>query len=291
MIPPAFDYLAPQTLAEAVAMLGQNGDAKILAGGQSLIPMMRFRLAAPALLIDLNRLTDLEYLREEDGLLKIGALTREATLDGASLVRERYPLLADTARVVADPLVRNLATIGGNLAHADPANDHPAAMLAYGARLVAMGPQGERTIPVSEFFLGPFEPALSPDEILTEIQVPVPQSNSGGAYLKLERKVGDYATVAVAVQVRLDEHGDCAYAGIGLTNVGLTPIKAVAAEQALTGRPLDEASIKEAARLAAQAAEPESDQRGSAEYKRHLVKTLTGRALRKAAERAQGGVA
>ena len=289
MIPPAFDYLAPETLSEAVHMLSQNGDAKILAGGQSLIPMMRFRLAAPAVLIDLNRLTELEYLREEDGLLKIGALTREAMIDGSSLVRERYPLLADTARVVADPLVRNLATIGGNLAHADPANDHPATMLAYNAQVVATGPQGERTIPVSEFFLGPFESTLSPDEILTEIRIPAPQANSGGAYVKLERKVGDYATAAVAVQVGLDENGNCAYAGIGLTNVGLTPIKAVAAEQALLGQPLNDASIREAARLAAEAAEPESDQRGSAEYKRHLVKTLTVRALRKAAERAQGG--
>lgn len=289
MIPPAFDYKAPETLPEAIHLLSQNGDAKVLAGGQSLIPMMRFRLAAPAVLVDLNRLTQLEYIREENGWLKIGALTREAMIDGSSLVRERYSLLADTARVVADPLVRNLATIGGNLAHADPANDHPATMLAYQAELVATGPQGERVIPISEFFLGPFESSLSPDEILTEIRIPAPQANSGGAYAKLERKVGDFATAAVAVQVRLDENGNCAYAGIGLTNVGITPIKAVAAEQALAGQPLNEAGIRAAASLAAEAAEPESDQRGSAEYKRHLVKTLTVRALRKAAERAQGG--
>jgi aerobic carbon-monoxide dehydrogenase medium subunit len=288
MIPPAFDYLAPETLPEAVQMLSQNGDAKILAGGQSLIPMMRFRLAAPAVLVDLNRLNFLEYIREEDGLLKIGALTREATIDGSSLVRERYPLLADTARVVADPLVRNMSTIGGNLAHADPANDHPATMLAYQAELVATGPQGERTIPVSEFFLGPFESSLTPDEILTEIRIPAPGAISSGAYYKLERKVGDFATAAVAVQVRLDESGNCVQAGIGLTNVGLTPIRALAAEEALIGQPLEDSNIREAARLAAEAAEPESDQRGSEEYKRHLVKTLTGRALRKAAERAGG---
>jgi aerobic carbon-monoxide dehydrogenase medium subunit len=288
MIPPTFDYLAPETLPEAVQMLSQNGDAKILAGGQSLIPMMRFRLAAPAVLVDLNRLNFLEYIREEDGLLKIGALTREATIDGSSLVRERYPLLADTARVVADPLVRNMSTIGGNLAHADPANDHPATMLAYQAELVATGPQGERTIPVSEFFLGPFESSLTPDEILTEIRIPAPGAISSGAYYKLERKVGDFATAAVAVQVRLDESGNCVQAGIGLTNVGLTPIRALAAEEALIGQPLEDSNIREAARLAAEAAEPESDQRGSEEYKRHLVKTLTGRALRKAAERAGG---
>ena len=289
MIPPAFDYVAPTTLSEAISLLSQNGDAKILAGGQSLIPMMRFRLAAPALLIDINRLADLEYIREDGGWLKIGALTREAMIDGSSLVRERYPLLADTARVVADPLVRNMSTIGGNLAHADPANDHPATMLAYGAQVVATGPQGERVIPISDFFLGPFESALSPDEILTEIQIPVPESNSGGAYIKLERKVGDYATAAVAVQIRLDENGNCAYAGMGLTNVGLTPIKATAAEEALKGQALNDSAIREAARLAAEAAEPESDHRGSAEYKRHLVKTLSVRALRKAAGRANGG--
>ena len=289
MIPPAFDYVAPTTLSEAISLLSQNGDAKILAGGQSLIPMMRFRLAAPAILIDINRLTDLEYIREDGGWLKIGALTREAMIDGSSLIRERYPLLADTARVVADPLVRNMSTIGGNLAHADPANDHPATMLAYGAQVVATGPQGERVIPVSDFFLGPFESALSADEILTEIQIPVPEAKSGGAYIKLERKVGDYATAAVAVQIRLDENGNCAYAGMGLTNVGLTPIKATAAEEALKGQALNDSAIREAARLAAEAAEPESDHRGSAEYKRHLVKTLSVRALRKAAGRANGG--
>ena len=289
MIPPAFDYVAPTTLSEAISLLSQNGDAKILAGGQSLIPMMRFRLAAPAVLIDINRLANLEYIREEGGWLKIGALTREAMIDGSSLIRGRYPLLADTARVVADPLVRNMSTIGGNLAHADPANDHPATMLAYGAQVVATGPQGERVIPISDFFLGPFESALSADEILTEIQIPVPEAKSGGAYIKLERKVGDYATAAVAVQIRLDENGNCAYAGMGLTNVGLTPIKATAAEEALRGQAFNDSAIREAARLAAEAAEPESDHRGSAEYKRHLVKTLSVRALRKAAGRANGG--
>jgi carbon-monoxide dehydrogenase medium subunit len=288
MIPPTFDYAAPETLSEAVSLLSQNGDAKILAGGQSLIPMMRFRLAAPAFLIDINRLTELEYIREEDGWLKIGALTREAIIDSSNLLRERYSLLADTARVVADPLVRNMSTIGGNLAHADPANDHPATMLAYGARIVATGPQGERIIPATEFFLGPFESALSPDEILTEIQIPIPEANAAGAYIKLERKVGDFATAAVAAQVRLDGNGGCAYAGLGLTNVGFTPIKAEAAEEALMGQPISDASIKDAARLASEQAEPESDHRGSAEYKRHLVKTLTVRALRKAIQRAEG---
>lgn len=290
MIPPTFDYVAPATLNEAVSLLNKNGDAKVLAGGQSLIPMMRFRLAAPALLIDINRIADLEYIREEDGWLKIGALTREATMDRSNLVHESYPLLADTTRVVADPLVRNMSTLGGNLAHADPANDHPATMLAYGADLVATSSQGERVIPVSEFFLGPFESTLKSNELLTEIRIPIPEDYSGGAYVKLERKVGDFATAAVAAQVQLDEDGRCISAGIGLTNVGFTPIQASAAEEALVGKTLNDSDYKEAARLASEAAEPESDQRGSAAYKRHLVKTLTVRALRKAVERAKGGM-
>jgi carbon-monoxide dehydrogenase medium subunit len=288
MIPPAFDYAVPKTLNEAVALLGKNPDAKVLAGGHSLIPLMKFRLAAPALLVDLNRLDGLAYLREEGGWLKIGALTREADLDRSDLVQKKYPLLADTARMIADPLVRNLATVGGNLAHADPANDHPATMLAYGAQVVATGPKGERVIPIDQFFKGPFETDLAHDEILTEIRIPTPKPNSGGAYLKLERKVGDFATAAVAAQMVLDGKGNCEYVGLGLTNVGLTPIKATQAEAALKGKPPDDAHIRAAAQRAAEAAQPASDQRGSEEYKRSLVKTLTVRALRKAAERAKG---
>jgi carbon-monoxide dehydrogenase medium subunit len=289
MIPPSFDYYAPKTLPEAISIIDQNADAKILAGGQSLIPLMRFRLASPAVLVDINRLEGLGYIQADNGWLRIGALAREADLDQSALVRQRFPLLADTTRVIADPLVRNRATVGGNLAHADPANDHPAAMLAYGAEVVATGAQGERSILVADFFLGPFESALAGGEILTEIRVPNHGPNSGGAYFKLERKVGDFATAGVAVQITLDG-GVCTYAGIGLTNVGLTPIKARSAEDTLKGTRLEEADIKRAAQLAAEAAEPMSDQRGSEEYKRALVKTLTVRALRKALERAKGGI-
>src|SRR3989304_3547847 len=226
MIPPAFDYATPKTLREAVALLGQNPEAKILAGGHSLIPMMKFRLASPALLIDLNRLDSLAYLREEGGWLKIGALTREADLDASDLIQKKYPLLADTTRVIADPLVRNMAPVGGNLAHADPANDPPAAMLAYGAQVVAAGPKGERVIPVDDFFTGTFETALAHDEILTEIRIPAHKAGAGGAYVKVERKVGDFATAAVAAQVTLDKSGNCASVGLGLTNVGPTAIRA-----------------------------------------------------------------
>jgi carbon-monoxide dehydrogenase medium subunit len=289
MIPPPFEYEAPKTINEAISLLTQHGDAKVLAGGQSLIPMMRFRLAQPALLVDINRIDGLEYIREEDGWLKIGALTREASLDRSATVRTNYRLLSDTCHMIADPTVRNLATIGGNLSHADPANDHPAAMLAYGAQVVASGPKGSRVIAIEDFFQGPFESALTHDELLTEVRIPIPEPFSSGAYQKMERRAGDFATAAVAVQIRLDEEHICTRAGIGLTNVGLTPIKALAAEKSLIGRKLDDGVIHEAARLAGEAAEPQADQRGSEEYKRGLVRTLTVRALRTALARLNGG--
>jgi aerobic carbon-monoxide dehydrogenase medium subunit len=289
MIPPQFDYEAPTTIDDAVNLLSGNPNAKILAGGQSLIPMMRFRLAEPALLVDINRIEDLSYIHEENGWLRVGAMTREADLENSSLVASRYPLLYDTSRVIADPLVRNRSTLGGNLAHADPANDHPATMLAYGAQVVARGPQGERTIPIDEFFTGYFSTSLNPGEIITEIQMPSPQGRSGGAYKKLERKVGDFGTVAVAVQLMLDDAGTISGIGIGLTNVGEVPIRAIQAEQALLGNTPDDAVIQQAATLAAAAAQPSADHRGSEAYKRSLVATLTSRAIHKALERAQGG--
>jgi aerobic carbon-monoxide dehydrogenase medium subunit len=287
MIPPAFDYSRPQTLSEAIALLQQYGDtAKILSGGQSLIPMMKMRLARPEYLIDINQIADLRYIKEDHGYLKIGSLTREADLESSELIRSKYPIILDTASMIADPQVRNLATVGGNLAHGDPANDHPATMLALEAEVIAVGPHGARSIPVKEFFLSVFTTALEQGEILTEVRLPVPGEGSGGAYFKLERKVGDFATVGVATQVTLDGEGVCRRAGIGLTNVGATPLKASSAEEFLRGKALDEENIKRAAELAAEAAEPSSDLRGPADYKVAMVRELTKRALTRAGERA-----
>jgi len=289
MIPPSFDYVAPKTLSEAVAVLGQNENAKVLAGGQSLIPLMRFRLAGPTLLVDLNRVEGLSYIKEDDAKLKIGAMTRQSAVEHSELVSTKYSLLADTVKVLSDPVVRNLGTVGGNVANADPVNDEPATMLAYEAEVVAMGPNGERVIPITSFYLDLYQSALARDEILTEVRVPMPKRRSGGAYLKLERKVGDYATAAVAAQVELDESGNFASVGIGLTNVGLTALKATAAEDFLRGKAATDDNIRGAAKLAAEAAQPIADSRGSEEYKRSLVKTYTVRALRMAIQRAKGG--
>ena len=288
MIPPAFEYLRPKTIPEAVAFLKQYGDdAKILSGGQSLIPLMKLRIARPAYLIDINRISGLSYIKEEAGFLKIGGLTREADLEASALIRSKYPVILDTAHVIADPQVRNLATVAGNLAHGDPANDHPATMLALGAQIVATGLAGERIIPIEEFFLSVFSTGLKPGEILTEIRVPIPPPRSGGAYLKLERKVGDFATAAAAAQIALDGKGAVQKVGIGLTNVGPTPIKARKAEEFLRGKKVDEANARQAGQLAAEEAQPSSDLRGPAEYKRGLVKELVKRALSRAVERAE----
>jgi aerobic carbon-monoxide dehydrogenase medium subunit len=288
MIPPPFDYHAPKTLPEAVALLGQLGDeAKILSGGQSLLPLLKLRFAQPAHLVDIGRIPGLDYIKEEGGVLKIGALAREAALETSEVVRTRYPILADTAAVIADPIVRNLATVAGNLAHGDPANDHPATMLALGAEVVATGPKGARTIPIADFFTGIFTTALGPAEVLTEIRIPAPPPGSGGAYVKLERKVGDFATAGAAAFLVL-KGGVVERAGIGLTNVAPSPLKAREAEAFLVGKPPDEKAFAEAGRLAGAAASPGADRRGSVEYKKEMARVLTVRALRKAAQRAGG---
>ena len=285
MIPPQFEYFAPETLDEAISLLEDHGpEASVLAGGQSLIPLMKLQLALPAYVVDINRIAGLSDIADDDCCLRIGSLTRESDLDSSEVVQTKYPILHDTTSVIADPLVRNMATVGGNLAHGDPANDHPATMLALGAEVVAVGSGGERVIPVSDFFEGPLVTALNQGEILTEIRVPAQPEGSGGAYLKLERKVGDYATAGVAAVITVSD-GVCQRAGIGLTNAGPIPVKAATAESFLVGKKLDDETIREAARLASEEAQPSADLRGSEEYKRDMVRVIAGRALRMALER------
>jgi carbon-monoxide dehydrogenase medium subunit len=291
VIPGEFDYYSPATVDEALALLDRLGDdGKVLAGGHSLVPAMRFRLAQPGALIDINRIPDLAYVREESDHLAIGALTREAELESSPVVTQKYPILHDAGRVIADPLVRNRGTVGGNLAHADPANDHPAVMLACGATMVARGPNGTREIAADDFFTGLFENALEPNELLIEIRVPTPAEGQGGAYEKLERKVGDYAVSAVAVNLTMD--GDtCTAARIALTNVSAVPMRAKQAEAALTGKVVTDDVLEAAGQAAAKECEPSSDLRGSEAFKRDITRVLLKRAARRAMERAKGGAA
>jgi aerobic carbon-monoxide dehydrogenase medium subunit len=288
MIPQTFQYESPQTLQEAIALLHQYGDeAKILSGGHSLIPMMKLRFASPEYVIDINGIPGLSHIKEEDGVLKIGALTREAAIEHSELLARHFPIFGDVTKLIADPQVRNMGTIGGNLAHGDAANDHPAVMLALNATIIATGADGERSIPIDEFFYGFYMTALQHGEILTEIQIPVPPAGTGSAYHKMERKVGDYATAGVAVQLTLDADGVCTAAGIGLTNVNPTPLRASRSEAALIGKHLTSEIIAEAAHFASEDCSPSSDLRGSEEYKRHIVAVLVKRMIHKAAERAK----
>ena len=283
MYPARFEYVRPESLDEAVAALGGDGDAKVLAGGMSLIPLMKLRFAAPAKLVDINRIAGLDGLAEDGGRLRIGALVRHKTCERSQLLRGRYGVLGDAARQIADPIVRNLGTVCGSLAHADPAGDWGSALLALRAEVVAQGPDGERTIPIDELFVGPFTTSLRPGEILVEVRVRDAAAKAGGAYVKLERKVGDFATAAVGVHLSFS-NGTVERAGIGLTAVGPTNLRASAAEDALDGQALDDASIQAASRLAAEAAQPIEDVRGGVEFKRDVVRVLTARAIRRAAE-------
>jgi len=286
MYPSPFDYLAPRSLEEALAVLGERGDeAKALAGGQSLIPLLKLRFAAPELILDLGHIPGLDTLAEDDGWLRVGPLVRHRDAERSALLRQRYPTMAAAAPQVSDPLVRNLGTICGSLAHADPSGDWGSVMIAMGAQLVARSRAGERTIAALDFFSGPFTTNLQPGELLVEARVPS-RPRSGGAYLKLERKVGDFATAAVAVRLTLSDDHHIAEVGIGLTAVGPTNLAATAAEEALVGAEPGDEVFREAAELAARAASPSADQRGSVDYKRHVVRVFTERGLRAAADSA-----
>ena len=290
MFPSRFRYEAPQSLTEAIRLLREGGDeAKVLAGGQSLVPLMKLRFASPELLVDINNLPGLGYHRADpDGTLRIGALCRHVDLERSDLLRSTQPTMAAAAPLIADPIVRNRGTLVGSLCHADPQGDWASVVLALGGSVVARGPGGRRIIRVADFVTGPFQNVLEPDEIAVEAVIPPPQGARAGGYLKLERRVGDFATVGVAVAV--ETSGETVIrAGIALTGVGGSTIEAAAAAGALVGQPLTARAIEQAAELAAAVARPKTDHRGSAEYKRHMVRTFVVRLLSRAdpaAERA-----
>jgi aerobic carbon-monoxide dehydrogenase medium subunit len=280
MYPSRFRYEAPHSLDEAIGLLHGGGDnAKVLAGGQSLVPLMKLRFASPDLVVDINNLPGLDYHRADpDGSLHVGALCRHADLERSALLKSTQPTMAAAAPLIADPIVRNRGTLVGSLCHADPLGDWSSVVLALGGSVVARGPGGTRTIPVAEFVTGPFQNVLEPDEIAVEAVIPAARGSRAGGYLKLERRVGDFATVGVAVAV--ETSGDTVTrAGIALTGVGGSTIGATAAADALVGQPLTAESIGRAADLAAEAARPRTDHRGSAEYKRHMVRTFVTRIL------------
>jgi carbon-monoxide dehydrogenase medium subunit len=282
--PGRFEYHAPETVDEAIATLERYGDeGKVLAGGQSLIPLMKLRFASPRALVDINRVPGLDGLAEEEGELRIGALVRHKDCERSGLLRGRWGVLGTAAPQISDPIVRNLGTVAGSLAHADPQGDWGSALMAARARVVAQSSSGTREIALDDLFEGPFMTTLDPGEVITEVRVPDPGPRAGGNYLKLERKVGDFATVGVAVQVSFS-NGTIERAGIALTGVGPRNLRAHAAEEALAGKALDDEAIVEAARLAAEAAEPRDDVRGSAEYKRNVVRVFTERGLRSTRE-------
>ena len=286
MIPREFEYHAPGSVSDAIGLLERFGDeAKVLAGGHSLLPMMKMRFAAPSHLVDLGKIAELRGIREDRGTLVIGAMTTENDVIWSKVIQEKCPLLVEGARQISDPQVRYKGTLGGDISHGDPANDHPALMLALGASFVLKGPSGERTVPADGFFLGLYETALKPGEILTSIRIPVPAAGTGYCYAKLKRKTGDFATAAAAVLLRMK--GDTVQdVSIALTNVAPTALKAKLSESALRGKALGDATMKDAANLAMGICDPVADQRGDAEYKTAMAGEMVQKALRTAYSRA-----
>jgi carbon-monoxide dehydrogenase medium subunit len=283
MYPSRFRYEAPQSMAEAIALLHEHGDeAKVLAGGQSLVPLMKLRFASPELIVDINNLPGLGYHQQDpDGTIRIGALCRHADLERSALLSSKQPVMAAAAPRIADPIVRNRGTLVGSLCHADPQGDWASVVTALGGHVIARGPGGRRSIPITDFVTGPFQNALEPDEIAVEAVIPAPKGTLAGGYLKLERRVGDFATVGVAAAI--ETSGEIVTrAGIALTGVGGSTISASEASQSLVGHPLSADAIAAAADLAAAAAQPRTDHRGSAEYKRHMVRTFVVRILSRA---------
>lgn len=286
MIPREFEYHAPGSLSDAIGLLERyGGEAKVLAGGHSLLPMMKMRFAEPAHLVDLGRIAELRGIREDKGTLVIGAMTTENEIIWSKLLQEKCPLLVEGARQISDPQVRYKGTLGGDIAHGDPGNDHPALMLALGASFVLKGPAGERTVPADGFFRGLYDTALEAGEIIAAIRIPIPAPGTGWCYAKLKRKTGDFATAAAAVLLRMK--GDTVQeVSIALTNVAPTALKAKLSESALRGKTLGDVSMNEAARLAMGICDPAADQRGDAEYKTAMAGEMVQKALRTAYSRA-----
>jgi carbon-monoxide dehydrogenase medium subunit len=281
-----FEHHEPTTVEEAVSLLGSLDEPTVLAGGQSLIPMMRFRLARPETVIDLNHIADLDFLEEENGHLRIGALCRHVDVEESDLVAEKYGSFADAAPLVADPQIRNRGTVVGSVAQSDPKGDWGTVLLAHDGEVVAAGPDGERVMPAAEFFLLPYDNMLGEDELITELRVPTPSAHEGSSYHKLKRKVGDYAMVGVAARVVVDE-GVITDAGVALTAVDITNVSVPDAEELLEGETPSGELFKRAGEAAAETANPESDEHGSADYKENMTRVLTQRALADAVERAR----
>ena len=288
MIPSKFNYHKATSVQDAIALSQEYGeDAKYMSGGHSLLPMMKLRFANPEHIIDISKIQGLSYIKEDGDHLKIGAMTTQTEMEYSPLIKEKYSIFSDAIKLTADPSVRNVGTIGGNIAHGDAANDQPALMLAMRATIIAEGVDGQKSIPIDEFFHGFYMTALEPSDVLIEIQVPKTKKGNGGAYHKVERKVGDYATAGVAVHVEIDEDGVCQEVGIGLTNVSAVPMRLDRGEALLKGKKITEDLIAQVGSIASEDCEPTSDLRGSEAYKRSIVKTITQRMIRLAMERAQ----
>jgi aerobic carbon-monoxide dehydrogenase medium subunit len=288
MYPAAFEYLRPSSVSEALALLHQYGDdAKLLAGGQSLVPMMKLRLARPKFLIDIHRIADLNYIREEAGKIRIGAMMRHVEIEESKLIRDKIPILGEAAGAIGDAQVRNRGTLGGGLVEADPAGDYGAVLLALNAQMKCRGPRGERIIPAADFFMFAYTTALEDDEILTEVEFPTPRDNSAGFYLKLARVAGDFAIASAAVQMGLDGRGVCEAIGVGVTGAGAVPQKANAVESLLRGKTITPERIEEAGRLIQEGAEPIEDTRGSAAYKKKALSAILRRAIAESVRRAE----
>jgi carbon-monoxide dehydrogenase medium subunit len=289
MYPAAFEYHAPTSVRDALGLIGRfKDDAKVLAGGHSLVPMMKLRLAQPKHVIDLRKISGLAGIKEEGGVIVLGAMTTHCQMESSSLLKSKCPILSETASVIGDPAVRNLGTIGGSLAHADPAADQPATMIALGVEFVCEGPKGRRTVKVDDWFQGLMSTALHEDEILVEIRVPAWPAGSGGAYMKFPHPASRFAVVGAAAMITLDKEGKCTKAGVGITGAGTKAVRAKGVEAGLMGKKLDAATIEAAAQKAHEGVDVQADLQGSVEYKSHLCRVFAKRAITEAVKRARG---